>query len=227
MEINNRQNEIDRKKIMKSITQELIELSVKCGIYHKTYCRNIPKYLMEDWMEIFIKGRPLLYSLDNSLSHLLDPKYVVDNKHYSDEELKNQSTLNHRDIMNYLEGMGMWSEQELGVKTNHPSSISRIFGYMIYEVLTSLYVLPASLVNVDNIVFGPVMGVLNGEIEDILKHKLCNSLIEYNILPVVPEMALNYCLYAYYQETGNTELIQILEKDDNIISLNGNYFRVK
>lgn len=213
---------------MENTVQELINLIVKRGIYQKKYYRDIPKYLWEDWIEIFINGRTLLYTRDDSNFLLLDSRYLVDNKPYSDEEIKTQSILNRRDLLQYLKGMGIWSEKELGVKTDHPPGILRILGYLVYDVLTSLYILPASLVSINNIVLGPVIGVLNGKIEDALKHKLCNFLITRNILPVVPEMALKYCLNAYYQEIDNTELIRELENNDNnMLSLNSNYSRIK
>lgn len=218
------------RRIIRSTVLELINLVVQRSIYQKKYYRNVPKYLWDDWIDVFIKGRTLLYMNIHDDAHylLLDSKKLVDNRSYSDEELKTQSILNRRDILQYLKGMGIWSEKELGVNTNHPPGVFRILGYLVYDVLTSLYILPASLVSVDDIVFGPVISVLNGKIEDELKHKISNLLIEHNILPVIPEMALKYCLNAYYEEIDNAELIRELEKNDNnMISLNGNYFRLK
>lgn len=160
---------------------------------------------------MFIKGRPLLNTIDDdSLNHLLDFKYVQDNMPQSNEDLKTQSVLNRKDVLQYLNGTGIWSEQELGVESNNPSGISHL-GNLVYDVFTSLNTLPASLINTENVLFGPVIGVLSGKIEESLKQELCNALIKINILPILPEKALEYCLQAYYHENDNNDLIRILE----------------
>lgn len=167
--------------------------------------------LWENWIEMFIKGRPLLNTIeDDLLNLLLDSKYMNDNMPQSDEDLKTQAILNRKDVLQYLNGTDIWSEQELGVKSTNPSDLSHL-GYLVYDVFTSLNSLPASLIDTENVVFGPIIGVLSGKIKDPLKQELCNALIELNVLPVLPEKALQYCLQAFYHENDNDELIKLLE----------------
>lgn len=228
IEINNRQNVIERRKLMKSIVSELVSISIKRCVYRQKYFRNVPNCIWDDWTELFIKGRPLLDTLyDSELGLLFDPNFVAENKSYSVEELKNQYILNLKDLLQYLNGTGSWSEQEIGVKNNHTTARCRVLGFLVYDVLSSLYALPASLIDLDDVMFGPVMGMLIGEIDNSLKQEICNALIKRNILPVTLEMALLYCLNAYYQETDKDELIQILENDfdlrSSLISTSSNY----
>lgn len=218
MKINKHRIIVERKNITKCVVYELIDLSIKIGIYRKKYYSGVSKLLWENWIEMFIKGRPLLNTIeDDSLNLLLDSKYVNDNMPQSDEDLKTQAILNRKDVLQYLNGTEIWSEQELGVKSNNLSGPSYL-GYLVYDVFTSLNSLPASLIDIENVVFGPIIGVLSGKIEDPLKQKLCNALIKLNILPVLPEKALQYCLQSYYHENDNYDLIQILES-----GYNGNY----
>lgn len=218
----------ERTKIMKSVVSELVGISIKRSVYRKKYFRNVPNSVWDDWMELFIRGKRFLNTLhDSSLGVLLDPNFVSANKSYADEELENQSTLNSKDVLQYLNGTGCWSEQEIGVKNNHTATSCRVLGFLVYDVLSSLYALPASLVNLDSVIFGPVKSMIIGEIDDSLKREVCNALIKRNILPVTSETALIYCLNAYYQETDRDKLIQVLENDFDIgsssISTNSNY----
>lgn len=176
--------------------------------------------MWDDWTEMFMKGRPLLNKLDDNLVLMLDSKHIIDNKPYSDENLETQSILNRRDILQYLEGKGNWSEEELSIQIDLPLNVSQVLGFLVFDVLTSLHALPESLINITNVQFGPVMSVLSGNIENAFKHELCNALIERNILPVLLETALQYCLNAYYQETDNNELIQLLEDGNYNITIN-------
>jgi len=209
---------------MKNIVRELVELGVKIGFYKKTFNSKAPKFLLNNWMEMFIKGLPLSNPLDNTLGLLLDPKYVEDNSPYSDDALKTQSILNHNDVLQYLKLTGSWSENVLGLEKDFLPNFTRVLGFLVYDVFTSLCSLPASLVNMNNVSLGPVLGVLDFKIEDSSRYQLCNELFKRNILSVFPEVAVEYCLTAYHQKTDTKELIQMLEDGKDIISnTNGNY----
>lgn len=228
IKINKHHNTIERKNITKSVVFDLIDLSIKYSIYRQKYHYKVPYFLWKNWMVMFIKGRPLLNTIDDdSLDLLLSSKYLDDRKPQSDEDLKTQAMLNRIDILQYLKCTDIWSEQELGVKNNNPTGISHL-GFLVYDVFTSLNALPVSLIDIENVVIGPVIGVLSGKIEDPLKQELCNALTKLNILPVLPEKALQYCLQAYYHETDNDELLQELEDENGsnkiTISLTSNYF---
>lgn len=195
--------------MVKSTVCELIEISVRRGAYKKTNGRDISKCLWDDWMDMFVEGRPM-YNLPVGSRLgllLLDFQNVFDNKLNTDEELKSQKILNRRDILKYLKG----AEQELHVKSNQPPVVPRVLGFIVHDVFTSIYKLPAPLVAIDSKIFRPVMSVFNCEIEDVLKQGISAALIKRDILPVLPEVALQYCLYGYYRETDNNEIIQILE----------------
>lgn len=228
------QKEIELMERTKNVVREIIDISIKSSIYRKKYEFNIPKHLWNDWMEIFTKGLQLLYSLNDQLGLLLDPEYIDENKPNFDNELITQAALNCADISQYLSNTGKWSEDELAVKVNdHVSNYSRILGFLMYDVFTSVNSQPTSVINIKKMAFGSVVGVFDGEIDEASINKLCNALIERNILPVLPENAIHYCLCAYHTETDNNELIQILENDDDYNAaaafneINSNYFYVK
>jgi len=227
IERNNYLFKVERIQIIKSIVWELVDLGVRIGSRRKTCCGNISKFFLDNSMEMFIKGRPLSNVLDNSLGLLLDPKYVEDNKPHSDDALITQSILNRRDILQYLKCLGNWSEQELGIKIdqNLPSA-HRVLGFLVYDVFISIHALPASLVNMNNVILAPIMGVLDGEFEAASAREIFNALYKRNILPVLPKTAVQYCLFAYCQNTDAGELIQLLENVDSSIMINSssNYF---
>jgi len=202
---------------MKSVVRDLFDLSIRSAAYIKTYGDNIPKYLWNNWINMFIKGRPLLNTLDDTLGLLLDTDYVTENKPYSDEELETQAVLDHIDIMEYLERKNGWSKnQQLGLKSDSQSSTAcRALGFLVYDVFTLYYALPPSSISIDDFIIGPVFGVLSCKIKDSLKHDICNALIKRNILPVLPIEALQYCSRAYCQLTDNDELIETLENLEN------------
>lgn len=219
MDVNANLRKTQWKKTLESIVQELIDLSVKGGAYSKKHGDNIPNYSWNNWTEMFVKGRPLLNTLDDSLGLLLDPKHLADNESYAAEEIETQSILNRKDIVNYLKGTGDWSEKELGVHIQRPPDISRVLGFLVYDVITSLHPLPTTINNINGEIFGPVLSVLNGKIEEISKQNLCDTLIKRNILPVLPETALLYCLNAYYQESDDHDLINALDNDNKNTTL--------
>ncbi|VVC27324.1 Hypothetical protein CINCED_3A004966 [Cinara cedri] len=222
IERNMRQTNIENTKIMKTIVCDLVDLSVKIGCHNKQHDGNvIAKYMWDNWIEMFVEGRPLLNGLDDKLGLLLDPQFVYDNKPRSDEELKTQTILNRKDLKQYLQSVESWSEHGLNLKNKYdPFRSSRILGFYVYDVLTSLYALPASLVDIDDsITLSPVKGVFNGEIGKSSTDRLCDALVSRNILPILMETALRYCLYAYCRETDNKELIKILEENNNIPTL--------
>lgn len=227
IERNNYFYKVERFQIVKSIVRELVDLGIRVGSRRKTCCGNTSKFFLDNSMEMFIKGRPLSNVLDNSLGLLLDPKYVEDNKPHSEDAMKTQSILNRRDILQYLKCSGNWSEQELGIKIDqHLSSVLHVLGFMVYDVFTSIYALPASLVDMDNVTLAPIMGVLDGEFEDTSARELFNALCKRDIFPVLPRTAVKYCLFAYCQNTDAGELIQLLEnvESSNMINSSSNYF---
>lgn len=211
---NNYLSSIELKNTVKSIVYELIDISVRCGAYQKTNHRNISKCLWHDWMEMFVKERPM-YNLPvgSRLGRLIGPQHDSDYKLYTDEELKSQSILNRRDILKYLKSAEQYDgfEQELHVKSNESPDVSQVLGYIVHDVFTSIYALPAPTVKIDNAIFRPVMSVFICEIEDTSKQEICAALIKRGILPVLPEIALQYCLCGYYQDTDGNKLIQTLE----------------
>lgn len=199
---------------MKSVVRDLFDVSIRRAAYIKTYDDNIPKYLWNNWMNMFIKGRPMLNILDDTLGLLLDIDYVTENKPFSDEEIETQSILDHIEIMDYLERKDGWSEKKkhMGLKSNsHTSTVCRALGFLVYDVFTLYYALPPSSISIDDFILGPVFGVLSCKIKDSLKQDICNALIKRNILPVLPTAALQYCSRAYCQLTDNDELIETLE----------------
>jgi len=201
---------------MKSVVRDLFDVSIRSAAYIKTYDDNIPKYLWNNWMNMFIKGRPLLNTLDDTLGLLLDTDYVTENKPFSDEELETQSILDHIDIMDYLERKNDWSEKKkLGKSYSHTSTVCRALGFLVYDVFTLYYALPPSSISIDDFIPGPVFGVLSCKIKDSLKQDICNALIKRNILPVLPIGALQYCSRAYCQLTDNDELIETLEDSED------------
>jgi len=202
---------------MKNVVRDLCDLSIRSAAYIETYSDNIPKYLWNNWMNMFIKGRPLLNTLDDTLGLLLDTDYVSENKPFSDEELETQSILDHIEIMDYLERRNDWSENKklVGLKSNSQSSGCRALGFLVYDVFTLYYALPPSSISIDDFIIGPVFGVLSCKIKDSLKQEICNALIKRNILPVLPIAALEYCSRAYCQLTDNDELIETLEDSDD------------
>ncbi|XP_025198187.1 uncharacterized protein LOC112596641 [Melanaphis sacchari] len=206
----------EKTVIMKSVVRDLIDLGIRTAVYKKAYDHNISKYLRSNWMHMFIEGRPLLNTLDDRLGLLLDNVYVAENKPYTDEELKTQSILNHKDVMEYLERTNGWSEKELGLKSDSHTTVSRALGFLVYDVFTLYYTLPPSSITVDDFVIGPVFGVLSCEMENSFKQDICNALIKRNILPVLPIAALQYCSRAYCQLTDNDELIEILDDSDDL-----------
>lgn len=202
------------KNTVKSVVCELIDISVRRSAYQKTNRRNIPKYLWDDWMEMFVKERLLYYlPVGSRLGLLLDPQHLADNTIYTDEELKSQSILNRKDIMQYLKGVEQHDvlEQELYAQSIKFPDVSRVLGFIVYDVFTSVYALPASSVNIDKAIYRPVMGIFDCKIECSWKEEICAALIKRDILPVLPEIALQYCLWDYYQETDGNELTQILD----------------
>lgn len=212
---------------MKSLVKDLTDFSVGCGVYRKKYRGNFPKYLWENWMDMFINGRPFLINMIyENPGRLLDPIYVTDNTQYADEELKTQAILNRSDVLQYLKGTRNWSNQALGVETYDHPIISRILGFLVYDVFTAVYKHPVSLVDIHNVTFGPVIGVLSCKMEASTKHDVSQALIKRDILPVLLETAVEHCLNAFYRETDNTELIQLLESFDADSTVNSfcNYY---
>lgn len=223
IERNKRQANIENIKIIKSVVCDLIDFGIKVGYHNKQHDGNaIAKYMWDNWMEMFFEGRPLLNGLDDKLGFLLNPIFVNENKPRSDEELKTQAVLNRKDIKEYIQGIGSWSEHVLKLKTKYDIFGSiRNLGFCVYDVMTSLYNLPASLVEIDdNIILSPTKGVFNAEIDKSSTDELCDALVKRNILPVLLVKALQYCLCAYCMETDHEESIQILE---HTMDLNSNY----
>ncbi|XP_022183115.1 uncharacterized protein LOC111042724 [Myzus persicae] len=211
IEKNNDLENKERTIIIKSVVRDLFDLSIRSAAYIKTYGGNVPKYLWNNWMNMFIKGRPLLNTLDDTLGLLLDTNYVTENKPYSDEELETQAILDRIDIMDYVERKNDWSENQRLKSESHASTICRALGFLVYDVFTLYYALPPSSISIDDFILGPVFGVLSGKIKESLKQDICNALIKRNILPVLPIAALQYCSRAYCQLTDNDELIETLE----------------
>lgn len=199
---------------MKSVVRYMIDLSIRNAVYKKAYGDNIPKYLQSNWTHMFIKGRPLLNTLDDTLGLLLDNVYVAENKPFTDEELKTQSLLDHKDVMEYLERTNGWSEKQLGLKSDPHTIVCRALGFLVYDVFTLYYTLPPSSISMDDFVVGPVFGVLSCETKDSFIQDICNALIKRDILPVLPIAALQYCSRAYCQLTDNDELLDMLEDPD-------------
>jgi len=209
----------------------MVELGVKSVVYRKKYGFDVPKRLWDDWMELFVKGMTASYPLNDELGLLLDPEYVDRHRPHSVDELITQAMLNCVDIAQYLDGAGKWSERELVVKMSaRASDYSRVLGVFVYDVFTSVNALPAPLVNVNKTVFGPVVSVFDGELDDASTRRLCDAIAGRRTLPVTAETALRYCLSAYHTETDNGRLIQILEDDDDDAAAtapggpNSNYF---
>lgn len=212
---------------MKSVVKDLADFSVGCGIYRKKCCGNIPKYLWENWMDMFSNERPFsINMIYKNPGRLLDPIYVTDNKEYADEELKTQAILNRSDVLQYLKGTCNWSSEALGVKVYEHPIISRVLGFLVYDVLTAVYMQPVSLVDIHNVSFGPVLAVLNCKMDASTKHAVSQALIKRDILPVLLETAVEHCLNAFYRETDNTELIKLLESFDTRTTANSfcNYY---
>jgi len=207
---------------MKSIVRDLIDLSIRSAVYNNTYGDNVPKYVWNNWINMFIKGRPLLKTLDDTLGLLLDTVYVAENKTYSDEELKTQSILDHKDILEYLERTNGWSEKKLGLQSDSHTIVCRALGFLVYDVFTLYYALPPSSVSIDDFILGPVFGVLSCKIKESLRQEICNALVKRNILPVLPITALQYCMRAYCQLTDNDELIELLEQPEDLNSSDNN-----
>lgn len=209
------------------MVKNLVDFSVGCGVYRKKYRGNPPKYLWENWMDMLCNGRPfLINTMYENPGRLLESVYVADNKLYADEELKTQTILNKSDVLQYIKGTRNWSGQALGVKTYDHPIISEILGFLVYDVFSTVYKQPESLVDIHNVTFGPVVGALNCKMEPSIKHDVFQALIKRNILPVLLETAVEYCLNAFYRETDNTKLVQLLESFDTHTTANSfcNYY---
>lgn len=148
--------------MIKSVVVDVVELAVKSSVYRKKHHGYAFKYLWKDWVELFVQGRPFLKTLDHKLGLLLDPEFVAMNRPWSNEVLKNQSVLSRRYFLDYLNLMGIWTEEEITMNWSKILNGSQVLALSVYDVYTSLNALPPPMVNMNNVQFGPVIGVLNG-----------------------------------------------------------------
>lgn len=217
-ERNARQANVENAEIIKTAVRDLVYLGIKVARRKNQHGSTVVgKCVWDNWVEMFLGGRPLLNGLDDNLGLLLDPRFVDDNRPRSDEELKTQAMLNRIDVEQYLRGTGSWSKSALDLNSNNdPFCGSRRLGFYVHDVLTSLYALPNSLVDIDGtaVLSCRVRGVLRCEIDGPSTDRLCGALVDRGILPVSLNTALRYCLSAYRQETDGAELIRTLENSD-------------
>ncbi|XP_050527816.1 uncharacterized protein LOC126897912, partial [Daktulosphaira vitifoliae] len=211
LEIMNYKKKRKKKSSMKKIVDELIDLSVRVSEYNKKNRGNITKQSWDNWLEMFIKGRPLLVSLDDEMGLLLDTNYVENNKPNAYIELKTHQILNHADLCHYLNGTSFWSNETLGINIKRSTGENRILSLLVFDVLSSLYSLPPPIVGTEFSVYGSIMGIIQCDLEESMQIILFEKLIKRSILPVTPELALRYCMNAFFREIDSNELLMLLE----------------
>lgn len=206
--------------MIKGIVRELVEFSVSWS-RRRTCCGNFARMMSDDRTELFVKGsRPPSDAAGHSLG---DPGRA--------EEWKARSLLNRRDVRQYLDGAGSWSAAELDLRLddNPGPRVSRVLGFLVHDALASLRDQPAAVVDVDDVPFGPVLGVVDrgGYGNRLPKREFGDALRRRDVLLVMPETAVEFCLRAYHRESDVGELVTLLGDNDDDDDDNDGDDRVK